>query len=51
MNKILIRLYKYYLTYVAAPLNRLRRRWPDKKSVFIAKFDGRKGPASLDEFI
>jgi len=39
-NKILIRLYKYYLTYIAAPLNRLRRRWPDGKSVFIAKFDG-----------
>ena len=40
MNKFLIRLYKYYLTYIAAPVNRLRRCSPDARSLFIAKFDG-----------
>ncbi|MGA2506205.1 MAG: glycosyltransferase family 9 protein [Chitinispirillaceae bacterium] len=39
-NKALIRLYKYYLTYIAAPVNRLRRCSPDAKTLFIAKFDG-----------
>lgn len=40
MNKYLLRLYKYYLTYLSAPVNRLRRCRPEKKSLFIAKFDG-----------
>ena len=34
------RLLKYYLTYVAAPLNRRQRRRSVKKNIFIAKFDG-----------
>jgi ADP-heptose:LPS heptosyltransferase len=36
----MLRLYKYYLTYIAAPINRLRRRAPADRSIFIAKFDG-----------
>ena len=40
MNNPLIRFYKYYLTYFAAPVNRIRRCRPEKKSLFIAKFDG-----------
>jgi ADP-heptose:LPS heptosyltransferase len=40
MEKFLVRLYKYYLTYIAAPMNRVRRLPPGAKSLFIAKFDG-----------
>jgi ADP-heptose:LPS heptosyltransferase len=40
MEKITVRLYKYYLTYIAAPVNRARRLPPEAKSLFIAKFDG-----------
>ena len=40
MKKILVRLYKNYLTYIAAPVNRARRRNAEVKSLFIAKFDG-----------
>ena len=41
MNRSLLRLYKYFSTYCAAPVNRLRRRPPlERGSLFIAKFDG-----------
>jgi len=40
MEKVLLRLYKYYLTYIAAPVNRARRLPSAAKSLFIAKFDG-----------
>jgi ADP-heptose:LPS heptosyltransferase len=40
MDTIPVRLYKYYLTYLAAPVNRLRRRQGEQKSLFVAKFDG-----------
>jgi ADP-heptose:LPS heptosyltransferase len=42
MNSPLIRLYKYFLTYGAAPAHRLRRRRRplERGSLFIAKFDG-----------
>ncbi len=40
MKRSFLRLYKYYLTYIAAPVNRRQRCQPDKNSLFIAKFDG-----------
>lgn len=39
MDKMLLRLHKYYWTYIAAPLNRARRLRPEPKSLFITKSD------------
>lgn len=40
MNKLLFRLYKYYLTYCGSLVNRIGRCTSIHKSVFITKFDG-----------